>query len=93
MANQSNAAIGRTTVVIQLVSFAKDILPLFRPLDVEHMQAFDVRFDDYTYMSAASNNTGTRRPCAIFSLAHASPECRLAARSGPRSNWRCSSAG
>jgi hypothetical protein len=38
------------------VSFAKDILPLFRPLDIEHMQAFDVRLDDYTYMSAASNN-------------------------------------
>lgn len=33
------------------VSFAQDIRPLFRPIDVEHMKAYDVLLDDYAYMS------------------------------------------
>jgi len=33
------------------VSFAADINPLFRAIDVSHMQRFGVKLDDYTYMS------------------------------------------
>jgi hypothetical protein len=56
MENQPDTPFGRRPVVIRLVSFAKDIQPLFRPIDIEHMRAFDVRLDDYVYMSDASNN-------------------------------------
>jgi uncharacterized protein (UPF0262 family) len=34
------------------VSFAKDILPLFRAIDIAHMKPHDVLLDDYSYMSA-----------------------------------------
>jgi hypothetical protein len=33
------------------LSFAKDILPLFRPIDIEHMKAHNVHLDSYSYMS------------------------------------------
>jgi len=33
------------------VSFNKDIKPLFRSIDVEHMMRYGVKLDDYTYMS------------------------------------------
>jgi hypothetical protein len=33
------------------VSFAKDIVPLFRPVDVEHMKRAGVPLDDFAYMS------------------------------------------
>jgi hypothetical protein len=33
------------------VSFAADIKPLFRAVDVTHMKRFGVKLDDYTYMS------------------------------------------
>ena len=38
------------------VSFARDILPLFRKEDIEHMKPMDVLLDQYTYMSDAANN-------------------------------------
>lgn len=37
------------------VSFAKDIKPLFRAIDVAHMGPMGVLLDDYKYMSDASN--------------------------------------
>lgn len=37
------------------VSFAADIKPLFRPIDISHMKSFHVKLDDYTYMSDPSN--------------------------------------
>ena len=37
-------------------SFATDIKPLFRPIDVAHMKPFGVLLDDYAYMSDATNN-------------------------------------
>jgi hypothetical protein len=40
-----------------LVSFAADIKPLFRPLDIAHMSPH-VKLDDYTYMSDPANNHG-----------------------------------
>jgi hypothetical protein len=33
------------------VSFARDILPLFRAKDIEHMEPLGVPLDDYAYMS------------------------------------------
>jgi hypothetical protein len=33
------------------VSFAGDILPLFRPVDIQHMARRQVFLDNYTYMS------------------------------------------
>jgi hypothetical protein len=39
-----------------LVSFAADIAPLFRPVDVAHMKVHGVKLDDYDYMSDSSNN-------------------------------------
>ena len=37
------------------VSFARDIRPLFRAVDVEHMKVHGVILDDYTFMSDADN--------------------------------------
>jgi hypothetical protein len=37
------------------VSFAKDIKPLFRAVDVSHMKSFGVHLADYTYMSNPTN--------------------------------------
>jgi hypothetical protein len=37
------------------VSFAADIKPLFRPIDIEHMKGGGVALDDYTYMSKPAN--------------------------------------
>lgn len=38
------------------VSFAKDIKPLFRSVDIAHMKPWGVMLDDYNYMSNSSNN-------------------------------------
>src|SRR5215471_3149087 len=37
------------------VSFASDIRPLFRSVDIEHMKGMDILLDDYKYMSDATN--------------------------------------
>src|SRR5262249_9228695 len=37
------------------VSFARDIRPLFRSVDIEHMKGMDILLDDYKYMSDATN--------------------------------------
>jgi hypothetical protein len=51
------------------VSFAKDIRPLFRDVDVAHMSKMRVFLDDYTFMSDPDNAQsvyeyldGTRQP-------------------------------
>jgi hypothetical protein len=36
-------------------SFAADIKPLFRAVDISHMKRYGVELDDYTYMSNPSN--------------------------------------
>jgi hypothetical protein len=38
------------------VSFAKDILPLFRPIDIQHMARRGVHLDQYAYMSDPAGN-------------------------------------
>jgi hypothetical protein len=37
------------------VSFAADIKPLFRAVDISHMKSYGVELDDYTYMSDPAN--------------------------------------
>lgn len=37
------------------VTFEKDIKPLFRPIDIEHMDPMGVLLDDYGYMSDPGN--------------------------------------
>lgn len=37
------------------VSFATDIKPLFRPVDILHMRPHGIKLDDYTYMSTPDN--------------------------------------
>jgi hypothetical protein len=37
------------------VSFSKDIKPLFREVDIDHMKVHGVNLDDYKYMSDATN--------------------------------------
>jgi hypothetical protein len=38
------------------VSFARDIKPLFRPIDIQHMKPGGVLLDDYAYMADAADN-------------------------------------
>jgi hypothetical protein len=37
------------------VSFATDIKPLFRDIDISHMKRFHVELDNYAYMSNPEN--------------------------------------
>ena len=37
------------------VSFAADVKPLFRDVDISHMKSFGVKLDDYAYMSNPDN--------------------------------------
>lgn len=51
------------------LSFEKDIRPLFRAIDIQHMSRMKVFLDDYTFMSNLENAqsvyeylNGTRQP-------------------------------
>ncbi len=37
------------------VSFERDVRPMFREMDVQHMRGFGVLLDDYAYMSQREN--------------------------------------
>jgi hypothetical protein len=37
------------------VSFARDIRPLFRAVDISHMKSHGIKLDDYTFMSNPDN--------------------------------------
>ena len=37
------------------VSFARDIRPLFRAVDISHMKPHGIKLDDYTFMSDPDN--------------------------------------
>jgi hypothetical protein len=43
------------------VSFSKDVKPLFREVDVEHMKVHGVLLDDFHYMADATNNYANAR--------------------------------
>jgi hypothetical protein len=56
------------------VSFATNILPLFRPIDIQHMKPHGVILDDYTYMSdATADDTYPDHANARNVLAYLSP--------------------
>jgi hypothetical protein len=38
------------------VSFSKDVKPMFREVDIDHMKVHGVYLDDFQYMSDAANN-------------------------------------
>ena len=40
---------------IPKVSFARDIRPLFRTVDISHMKSYGIKLDDYTFMSDPDN--------------------------------------
>jgi hypothetical protein len=40
---------------VTTVSFARDIRPLFRPVDIEHMKPMGILLDDFKYMSNSDN--------------------------------------
>jgi hypothetical protein len=47
------------------VSFARDIRPLFRAVDISHMNSYGIKLDDYTFMADpdnANNVLGTLSP-------------------------------
>ena len=37
------------------VSFARDIKPLFRAVDISHMKRYHIKLDDYSFMSKQEN--------------------------------------
>lgn len=37
------------------VSFAADIKPLFRPIDISHMRPLGIKLDEYAFMSIPDN--------------------------------------
>ena len=37
------------------ISFSSDVKPMFRAIDIAHMKSYDVKLDDYTYMSNPEN--------------------------------------
>lgn len=39
-----------------VLSFAKDIRPMFRSVDVNHMKGLGVKLDDYSFMSDPTAN-------------------------------------
>jgi hypothetical protein len=39
------------------VSYAKAIRPLFRQIDIDHMKPFDVKLDEYNWMSDSAGGT------------------------------------
>lgn len=43
------------------VSFAADIVPLFRPVDIAHMKPFGVKLDNYAYMSDPADDHGNAK--------------------------------
>ena len=50
------------------VSFARDIIPLFRPVDIEHMKVHGVESDLYAFMSHPDNGDKVlANNCAKFS--------------------------
>jgi len=48
----------------EAVSFARDIRPLFRQIDIDHMGPMGVKLDDYEYMSDRTNAQDVYDFCA-----------------------------
>ena len=65
------------------VSFSKDIQPMFREVDIDHMRIHGVYLDSYEYMSNARTTTRMPKPSGIPSRVE---RCLLVVHSGRRSN-------
>ena len=78
-----------------LVSFAAHIKPLFRPVDVAHMNVHGIKLDYYNYMSDPANNHAMQRPCSRRYLTSAvnHPRCLRGDPIGRKSKWLCSQNG
>jgi len=50
------------------VSFARDIGPLFRDVDISHMEPHGIKLDDYTFMSDPDNANKVPRSRAAEGL-------------------------
>lgn len=55
------------------VSFAKDIKPLFRAIDIQHMQPFGVLLDDYAYMSDGASDHANAQTVYARLSSHSMP--------------------
>ena len=64
------------------VSFATDIKPLFRPIDVAHMQKHGVKLDDFVYMSDPVNALAVQK-----TLTGTPPSMPPGGPYWTRSNW------
>ncbi len=72
------------------VSFSKDVKPMFREVDIDHMKVHGVHLDDYHYMSDATN--GYANAQAVLNTL-VGKLCLLEAHSGPRSSSVCTTSG
>ena len=57
------------------VSFAGDIKPLFRAIDISHMKLAGVKLDDYTYMSDPSHANNVLATLSSDLLLHCRSAC------------------
>jgi hypothetical protein len=55
-------------------SFARDIKPLFRPIDVDHMSPYGVELDDYAYMSDAADDHRNARAVLEYLTGEQTPQ-------------------
>ncbi len=70
------------------VSFAADIKPLFRAIDISHMKQGGVELDNYTYMSNPDN--ANRVLATLLPHDGKVQRCPLADPIGVRLSWRYS---
>ena len=73
------------------VSFARDIKPLFRAIDISHMKSHRIKLDDYTFMSKPDNANKVHRTLRR-TMATRLP-CHPAGPIGPQTSSRCSPTG
>ena len=55
------------------VSFERDIRPLFRQIDIDHMNKHNVLLDNYTYMSDPTNDHGNAQAVEDTLANHSMP--------------------
>jgi hypothetical protein len=59
------------------VSFGKDIHPLFRTIDIDHMRPMNVLLDDYEYMSDPTDDHKSARDVQSFLTGDRKPRMPL----------------
>jgi hypothetical protein len=71
---------------INKVSFARDVRPLFRSVDIEHMKGMDILLDDYKYMSDATNQYENAQRVYDSLTVRRSRECPRTDLTGPKTS-------